>query len=426
MTDYLAFPPARRVEGTVRVPPSKSGTNRAFALASLSRSPVEIVRPLRSQDTEALLRCLAAMGASIEAAADGVRITGPIGRVDDREVLLDAGESGTAARFLTALAAAAPGRYLLTGSGRLKERPMAGLVESLRRLGARIDFREVRGQLPISILGGTLKPGRARVEASESSQYVSALLIAGAALAEPLEIQIEGPIASAPYIRMTIDSMRAFGHEVNGEGPFQVRRGERAVARYEVGGDYSSAVPLLAAAGIGGGRVTASGLRWPTSDADALALPVLEKMGISIAAEEGSVTASAGIRLLPVDVVATDFPDAVPALAALAAFADGRTRFRGVAHLRGKESDRIAALQAALAAAGATTSSDDASLSVEGPLARAAPAGPRRILTAGDHRIAMAGALLALSAPGLLLENPGCVAKSYPDFFRDLESVVVR
>jgi 3-phosphoshikimate 1-carboxyvinyltransferase len=300
-------------------------------------------------------------------------------------------------------------------------------VEALRRRGARIDFREVSGQLPISILGGTLEPGRARVEASESSQYVSALLIGGAALAAPLEIEIEGPIASAPYIRMTIDSMRAFGHEVSGESPFQVRRGERPVARYEVGGDFSSAVPLLAAAGIGGGRVTAAGLHWPSSDADALVLPVFEKMGISIAAEEGSVTASAGTgRLRPVDVVATDFPDAVPALAALAAFADGRSRFRGVAHLRGKESDRIAALQAALSAAGASTSSDDASLSVEGPLARAAPVGPRRIPTAGDHRIAMAGGLLALAARGLLVENPGCVAKSYPDFFRDLESVVVR
>ena len=179
MTDSLVIPPAREVRGTVAAPPSKSATNRALVLATLCATPVAIVRPLDSYDTRALSRCLAAMGASIAPSGEGLLVGGPLGVASGREVALDAGESGTAARFLAALCAAVPGRFLLTGAARLRERPMEELLVALRSAGADIRCTGKPGHLPLAIAGGALSPGRVRVDASRSSQFLSALLLAG-------------------------------------------------------------------------------------------------------------------------------------------------------------------------------------------------------------------------------------------------------
>lgn len=428
MTDYLAIPPAREVRGIVVAPPSKSATNRAFVLAALSESPVELVRPLESEDTAALRLALTALGASIATCEEGVRIRGPLSGPAERETLLDAGESGTAARFLAALATVTPGRFRLTGSRGLLERPIGELVCALRSNGADIEFLEQEGHLPLFIRGATLRPGRIAVDASRSSQFLSALLLAGVALDDGLEVAVIGPLASAPYVAMTLASLRSFGHEVSEGPPFRVTRGARSIGRYEVPGDFSSALPLLAAAGVAGGEVAVRGLTWPSGEADALALPVLERMGLRIEAgpEQVRASMSGGPRALrPVTVHATDFPDAVPTLAALAAFASGRSQFDGIGHLRWKESDRIEALAQLLSRAGSRTITQPSRLAIDGPLAEA---GERvcRLPTFGDHRIAMAAALLSLGRAGLLIENPACVAKSYPGFFSDLESLVVR
>jgi 3-phosphoshikimate 1-carboxyvinyltransferase len=427
MIDYLAFPPAKGVRGTVAAPPSKSATNRALVLAALSETAVEIAGPLESEDTRALRRCLVAMGATFETVPAGLRVCGPLAGPGDREASLDAGESGTAARFLAAVASATPGRFLLTGAGRLRERPVGELVEALRSAGAAIEFAGAPGHLPLAIAGGSLRSGRVAVDASRSSQFLSALLLAAPAVPGGFTVVSAAVVASAPYVETTLDCLRSFGHEVSGglasaEG-IRVRRGENVARRYEVPGDYSSALPLLAAAGAAGGQVTVTGLVTPSSDADARALPVLERMGVAVEQGAGSVTARARRGALrPVTVAATEFPDAVPVLAALAALAHGESRFEGIAHLRLKESDRIAALAALLTAAGARVSVSEESLVVEGP------AGPRaggaaRLPTFGDHRIAMAGGLLSLALAGLLIENPDCVSKSYPAFFRDLATI---
>ncbi len=426
MTDYLAFPPAREVRGTIEAPPSKSATNRAFVLAALSEGAVEIVHPLESHDTDALLRCLAAMGATVQPTAKGVLIHGPLSGPADREVLLDAQESGTAARFLAALASAIPGRFLLTGSPRLCERPIGELVAALRSRGAEIGFAGEDGYLPLVVSGGTLRPGRVTVDASRSSQFVSAALLAGVAVKGGLEVEAPRPSVSAPYVTMTLETLRAFGHEVTEGTSVRVARGRDPIERYEIRGDFSSALPLLAAAGVAGGEVTVEGLAWPSRDADALALPIMERMGLSIEAGTWGLRARrCGAPLRAVTARSTDFPDAVPTLAALAAFASGQSRFEGIAHLRIKESDRIDSLAALLSTAGARSFADEQTLFVEGPVAPSRDL-IRRMPTFRDHRIAMAGALLALGLPGLLIENPGCVSKSYPLFFRDLESIVIR
>ncbi len=439
MIDYLALPAAREVRGTVNAPPSKSATNRAFALAALSGSAVEIVRPLESDDTEALLRCLEAMGARVKPTERGVLIQGPLSGTADREVVLDARESGTAARFLTALAAAAPGRFLLTGSSRLRERPIRELVAALRSGGARIGFAGEDGHLPLTIVGGALRPGRITVDASRSSQFVSSLLLAGVAVEGGLEVEARGQIVSAPYVVMTVEMLKAFGHRVTAEGvaatthgaqagaSLKVARGSGPVDRYEVPGDFSSALPLLAAAGVAGGELTVRGLTCPSRDADALALPVMERMGLRVeAGPEGLRASRSRVALRPVTARATHYPDAVPVLAAIAAFAPGQSRFEGIGHLRVKESDRIESLAALLLSAGAKAFAEPENLVVEGPLRERPDGGVRRLPTFGDHRIAIAAALLSLGRPGLLIENPGCVAKSYPRFFQDLESIVVR
>jgi 3-phosphoshikimate 1-carboxyvinyltransferase len=426
VSDFLALPPVRCLSGAVRVPPSKSATNRALLLAALTEVPVAIAHPLESEDTAALRRCLQAMGASIVSTGDGLRVGGPLSGARDRVIALDAADSGTAARFLAAAAAATPGRFLLGGSPRLCERPMGELVEALRSGGARIAYRGRDGCLPLDIEGGALASGEVVVDAARSSQFLSALLLAGVAVEGGLRVRAAGRVASGPYVATTIEVLRDFGHSVETGAEFRVRRGPSPAERYDTPGDYSSAVPVAAAVGMAGGEVTLAGLRWPSADADAGALPVLEAMGIGIVHGPDGLTASASRGVMrAVSVAAGDFPDAVPALAALAAVTPGETVFSGVGHLRLKESDRLAALAALVGAVGARAAVTEDALVVVGPAAREDGA-TTRLSTFRDHRIAMAAGLLALRLPGLLIEDPGCVAKSYPAFFRDLEALARR
>jgi 3-phosphoshikimate 1-carboxyvinyltransferase len=426
MTDFLAIPPAREMAGELRVPPSKSATNRALLAAALTGEPVEIAGPLESDDTAALRRCLEAMGAALSPVSGGLSVRGPLAGGSGGPTALDAADSGTAARFLAAAAAAVPGRFALTGSARLRERPMGELVEALRGLGARIAYAGREGFLPLSIEGGALASGTVTVDASRSSQFVSALLLASLAVEGGLRVRASGEVVSAPYVGMTVETLRALGHAVSEEPDgIRVRRGNRLAARYAVPGDYSSAVPLLAAVTVAGGRIRLTGLRWPSADADAYALPALESMGLVIrATSEGIEAAGPGGGPRPVSVRATNFPDAVPTLAAAAAFGDGASRFESVGHLRLKESDRLAALVELLSAAGAFAAVEGDALVVAGP-ARP-PAGPTPLRTHGDHRMAMAAGILALRLPALLVENPDCVSKSYAAFFRDLDRLCVR
>lgn len=430
MTDFLAMPPARELAGELRVPPSKSATNRALLAAALTGEALEIAGPLQSDDTAALRRCLAAMGAAITEVPGGLSVRGPLAGSSTRPTTLDAADSGTAARFLAAAAAAVPGRFTLTGSARLHDRPMGELVEALRSAGSRIAYGGREGYLPLSIEGGSLVTGTVTVDASRSSQFFSALLLAAVAVEGGLSVRASGEVASAPYVGVTAETLRALGHEVDevASGALRVRRGRRLAGRYEVPGDYSSAVPLLAAVAARGGRIRLTGLSWPSADADARAVPVLESMGLAIAWSAAGLEASGrGGGLRPVFVRATEFPDAVPALAAAAAFGDGVSRFEGIGHLRLKESDRLAALAELLSSVGAEAAVEGDALVVAGPaVARSGPSLPRRLGTHRDHRMAMAAGILALRLPALLIEDPGCVSKSYPDFFRDLERLVIR
>lgn len=424
---FLVLPPAREVRGTVRVPPSKSATNRALLLAACSPEPILLIGTLDSDDTRALRRCLAAMGARLQETRVGLSVHGPLAGSLSRETLLDAGDSGTAARFLAAAAAAVPGRFRLDGSETLRRRPMAELIDALCAGGADVRCLGADGFLPLEIRGGGLRSGEITVDAGRSSQFVSALLIAAILVEGGLAVRPAGEIASSPYVDETLDALEAFGHRVGREpGVFRSARGEASPRSYAVPGDFSSAVPLLCAAGVAGGEVVLEGLTWPSRAPDAGALPVLQEMGLELRLEAGRVSARGRAEALaPAAVRATRFPDSVPALAALAARAPGESRLEGIAHLRWKESDRIGALAALLGRAGVECDAGEDSLTIRGGR-EGRPRAAALLPTFRDHRIVMAAALLSLARGGLLIEDPDCVAKSYPAFFRDLESLVRR
>jgi len=413
----VAAVPARGpFRGAVAVPPSKSFTNRALVLAALASHPVAVRRPLDCDDADSLVGALGAAGLRIRREGDALLVApGPPPR---DEAILDVRDSGTACRFLAAFAAATPGlRVLLTGSPRLRERPIGGLVDALRAAGAEIAYAGEEGFPPLAIRGRELGGGAVEVAASESSQYASALLLAAPRIRDGIDLRIAGPAVSRAYLETTREALAAAGIDAGGDGGrFRVAPGAAVRAEtLDVPGDWSSGATLAAAVAVAGGTLRLEHLPWPSSQADARALGVLRAMGM--AAETGaSAVVVSGRAERPADVEAGDFPDAVPVLAAVAARVEGESAFRGVAHLRLKESDRLAALEDLLGAAGVRSRTAGDVFEVSGG-SRAAP--PALLPTRADHRIVMAATLLAFSRGGFV-ESPRSVEKSYPAFFRDV------
>jgi 3-phosphoshikimate 1-carboxyvinyltransferase len=414
---FLALPPAAELKKRVRVPASKSVTNRAMLLAALSPRPFSILGPLECDDADSMRAALSAAGVSFERTPRGWLASA--GATPRGEIVLDVRDSGTACRFLAAYAATTSGgEFLLTGSERLRQRPIGGLVEALRGLGAQIVYAGEEGAPPLRIRGRALSGGEVAVEAGQSSQFASALLLVSTRLPGGLRLRLEGPPVSEAYLAATVEALSSVGIEVRqSEREFEIGPGA-GFRRFEVEipGDYSSALPLAAAAAVAGGQIDLEGLEWPSTQADAGAFRVLEEMGCSVAARSDSVRVS-GRAVRPTAASATGFPDAVPALCAVAAHVGGESVFSGVEHLKIKESDRIAAILDLLAAAGRTGRYESGALRVfGGPPARLAPP---VLPTRGDHRIVMAAALLSLRRGGLV-ENPRAVGKSYPGFLDDL------
>ncbi len=291
-------------------------------------------------------------------------------------------------------------------------------MDALRALGAEIEYAGAEGFPPLRIRGRELAGGEVTIDAGASSQYVSALLLIAPRLARGLRVRMEGEPVSRPYVATTREALAAVGIEVEtSDGELRVAPGAAFRAfEIRVPGDASSAVPLAAAVAIAGGEMELLGFEWPSSQADAAAIGVLGEMGLDLAPRPEGLRVS-GRAIRPVAVRASGFPDAVPALAAVAARIEAESAFAGVDHLRLKESDRIAAILDLLAAAGAEGRFERGELRVRGR--RAFPGDPPVFPTRSDHRIVMAAGLLSLSAGGLV-ENPRAVAKSYPGFFSDL------
>ncbi len=413
-------PGGSRFEGEIAPPPSKSVTNRYLNLALLAARPVVIERPLAAEDTERFLDALERLGVRVCRGRGEIALEpGPLPAAAE----LDCGASGTMARFLTAALATFRGEWRLDGSRRLRERPLAPLVEALRRLGAEIDYLGAPGGLPLAIRGGRLAGGSVRLDAAESSQYLSALLMAAARAAAPVAVEVERMV-STPYLDLTVAALAAFGVEVarRGERRFRVEPAPLTGGRFRVEADWSAACYPAAAAVVSGGWVRLAGLAAGSRQGDRRFLDLLSAMGAAVTWRESTLEVAAGPGLAAIDVDLADLPDQVPTLAALAPFARGTTRIRGVAHLRLKESDRLAAMARGLSSAGARVEEGDEGLAIPGIWADREPPAERVVLDpCDDHRIAMSFAVFGLRRRGVEIAGPEVVGKSYPGFWRDFE-----
>lgn len=407
----------------VRVPGSKSLTNRALLVAALARGTSRLRGALESDDTEVMLRALARLGCAVDARGDVWHVEGRDGHLAKPAETLDTGNSGTTARFLTAAATLADGPVRIDGDARMRERPISDLVDALTALGARCAVEGQRGCPPVRVEGGGLPGGSATIDARRSSQYVSAILLAAPYARRDVRLRAEGGVVvSRPYVDLTLRLMRDFGAHAEWSAPdaLFVEAGRTYRGRdYAIEADASAAAYPFCAAAIAGGRVRVEGIAADSLQPDFRLLDLLGRMGCRVlrGPDFAEVSGPAdGLRAIDVDM--NDLPDAALALAVVALFARGTTHIRNVANLRIKESDRLAALETELRRLGADARADADSLSVTpGPLHGA------RIRTYGDHRMAMAFALAGLRVPGVAIQDPGCVAKTWPGYFSMLEAL---
>jgi 3-phosphoshikimate 1-carboxyvinyltransferase len=420
LPDPLRIEPRGPLDARVRVPGSKSVTNRALLAAALADGASELAGALASDDTDVMVASLAALGCAVDASGEPWRVSGRGGRLRAPKAPLFTGNSGTTARFLTAAACLADGPVTIDGTARMRERPIDDLLRALEQLGARSEILGARGCPPVRVAGGGLRGGEATIDARRSSQYVSAVLLAAPYAQRDVALRFAGgELVSRPYVDLTLDVMRAFGAraEWEGAGALRVRAGIHYRARrYAVEADASSAAYPFCAAAIAGGRVRVEGLDPHTRQPDVGILDLLERMGCrALRGEDWAEVHGPAGRLAGIDVDMNALPDAVLALAVVALFAEGPTRIRNVANLRIKETDRLAALETELQKLGGHAHAGADSLVIE-----PAPLRPAVIDTYDDHRMAMAFALAGLRQPGVAIRDPGCVSKTWPDYFEML------
>ena len=406
--------PCRQVQATLTLPGSKSYTHRALMAAALAAGESVLTNALAAEDTELTAQALAQLGAGIDWQGTTIRVTGRNGRWLPAALPIYLGNSGTSMRFLTALAALGEGQYLLTGTERLCQRPLGELLEALAQAGVRAVSDRGDGCPPVRVTGG-LTGGRTQLSGGTSSQYLSALLFIGPLAPAGLAIDITGELVSRPYVDLTLEVLGNFGISYYREGYryFELPGGQSYLPReYEIEADASSASYFWAAAAVTGGRVTITNLSLESSQGDAAFPEVLGRMGCAVESTPAGLTVRGG-PLQGVTVDMATMPDLVPTLAVLAAFAAGDTVITGVAHLRHKESDRLAAVATELAKMGIAVRETADGLIIRGGTPRGA-----LIHTYNDHRIAMSFAVAGLKTPGVTIEDPECVAKSFPEFWQ--------
>jgi 3-phosphoshikimate 1-carboxyvinyltransferase len=411
------------LRASIRPPGSKSITNRALVCAALAEGASTLTGALASDDTLAMLDCLARLGIEVGQEDEGrkLRVTGQGGRIPATQAELLVGNSGTTIRFVAAMVALGEGTYRLDGVPRMRERPIGDLVAALNSLGSDVRCDLTDGFPPLTVHARRLSGGRAIVAGNASSQFLSGLLMSVPCATGPVDLRVEGTLVSQPYVQMTLAVQKAFGISVDASNDlrqFRTSGGATYQARtYDIEPDASAASYFWAAAAIAGGEVTVEGLKSSSLQGDVRFVRVLERMGCHVT-ETSAGTTVVGDRLRGVDVDMNDISDTVQTLAAVALFAEGPTTVRGVAHNRLKETDRISALATELRRLGAAVEEYADGLRIEPRPLHAA-----RLATYDDHRMAMSLALVGLRVPGVTIENPACTAKTYPGYFADLRKV---
>lgn len=417
-TPTVAIPAIKQaIDATVRVPGSKSLTNRALLIAALAQGYSVLENALFSDDTHWFSRCLELLRIPIESneAAERFAVSGTGGTIPAKQADLFVGNAGTAARFITALVSLGRGAYRVDGIPRMRERPMGELLTVLQHMGADIQFEGQRGHIPYTIHSKGFRGGGIHLEANQTSQQLSAILMIAPYAQNDVTIEVGTDLVSRSYIAMTCRVMEDFGVRVEEPAPhqFTIQAGQRYVPRqYMVEPDASNASYFFAAAAVTGGRVRVEYLTKRSCQGDMHFIDVLATMGCSVTATDTYVEVTGPEQLQGIDVDLNDMSDTVQTLAAIAPFASTPVTIRNVEHIRWKETDRITAVVTELRRLGAQVEAFTDGLTIHpGPLR------PATIQTYDDHRMAMAFAVTGLMSPGVVIADPSCTRKTFPDFF---------
>ena len=416
--DTIAIPALNRpVDATVEIPGSKSLTNRALLVAALAQGDSLLENALFSEDSEYFAKCVEQLGIPITLNPHlaQIQVAGRGGDIPAKQADLFVGLAGTAARFISALVALGNGEYRLDGVPRMRERPMGDLLTVLQTGGATVNFEGNSGFMPYTIYSRQFAGGNFRLQANQTSQQLSALLMIAPYAQQDTTIEVEGTFVSQSYVKMTCRLMADFGVEVIkiGDNQFQIKAGQRYQARhYTVEPDASNASYFFAAAAVTGGRVRVKHLTKKSCQGDILWLNVLEQMGCQIKDSDEYTEVTGPKQLQGIDIDMNDISDLVQTLAAIAPFASSPITIRNVEHIRYKETDRIRAVVTELRRLGVQVEEFADRLKIEpGPIT------PTAIETYHDHRMAMAFAVTGLKVPGIVIKDPGCTAKTFPDYF---------
>ena len=417
----IEIKPISKLDAVVTVPSSKSYSNRALLIAALADGESHIYNCLKCEDTRYMISALNSHNINIVEDKTKVTVHGCNGFPGTSGKNIFVGNAGTTMRFLCSFAALCPGETIIDGSWRMRQRPLNDLIDGLSPLGAEMISQNENGCPPVKIKGGGIDGGETEMNGDKSSQYFTSILLSSPYAKKDVLIKVNGELTSRPYIDLTIDLMRIFGVNVenNSYSSFFIKSGNGYKAReYTIESDMTSATYFFAAAAITGGKVKIENLNIATMQGDIKFVDILKKMGCIVLKGENFIEVEGG-ALRGINVNMNEMPDAVQTLAVTSLFAKGETRITGVSNLRIKETDRIKALATELSRLGAQVRElDDGLVIIPGKMQAA------EIVTYDDHRMAMSFSLAGLKIHGIRIKNPGCVNKSFPDFFKKLESLV--
>jgi len=424
--ESLTLPKLSRAHGEVTIPGSKSLSNRILLLAALSQGTTQIDNLLDSDDVHHMLQALSQLGVSYELNAERNQCTvigldGPLARGQEETIFL--GNAGTAMRPLAAALCFGTGEFTLTGEERMFERPIGDLIEAMQLLGAEVDYQQTTGFPPLKIRARPLTAASVAIDGRISSQFLTALLMAAPLLKQPLTINVTGELVSKPYIDITLAVMQQFGVTVinNDYQSFVIDglQNYRSPGKILVEGDASSASYFLAAGAIGGGPVRVHGVGTASVQGDIRFAEVLQQMGAQVSWSENWIEVAHQGRLTAVDLDLNHIPDAAMTIAVAALFAEGTTVIRNIYNWRVKETDRIAAMTTELRKLGAVVEEGQDYMAITPPQ-RVTPAA---IDTYKDHRVAMCFSLAAFATSGIVINDPGCTAKTFPDYFARFDKI---
>lgn len=416
------------LNASVRVPGSKSLTNRALLIAALANGTTHLTNALFSDDSRYFAQALQTLGFDLHLDEEKfeMTVTGLGGKIPSKKAELFIGNAGTAARFLSAFLTLGNGEYILDGEPRMRERPIGDLIAALNQLGVELEAKN--NCPPVEIFAKGLYGGKTTIAGDISSQFLSALLMVAPYAQGPIEIALSTELNSKPYVDMTVAIMKEFGVEIerNGYERFTIHPASYSpLTTYSIESDASAASYFFAAPAICGGTVTVENISRKSLQGDVGFVDVLQLMGCTVTESNNSIAVHrphrplAGSSIVGIDIDMRDIPDTAQSLAAVAPFADSPTRIRGIASARVKETDRVHATCVELDRLGVQVEEHEDGMTIY-PCQNFKPAS---IQTYNDHRMAMAFSLIGLRFDGVTIENPGCVSKTFPNYFEVLDSL---